>query len=97
MAHAAEGFGLDIEMHGSDIACQHCMAAIRNTNYYENGLVHPKVDIGAPEELYLSGYESGLHAIDGNGCINITEKPGLGVELNWDFIEKHRTGQRTYE
>jgi len=97
VAHAAEGFGLDVEMHGSDIACQHCMAAIRNTNYYENGLLHPKVDVGPPEELYLSGYKSGMHAIDSNGCINITEKPGLGVELNWDFIEKHRTATRTYE
>jgi L-alanine-DL-glutamate epimerase-like enolase superfamily enzyme len=98
VAHAAEGFGIDIEMHGGDIACQHCMAAIRNTNYLEGpGLVHPKVDTEPPADLYLSGYHGGLTAIDGEGCVTITEGPGLGVELNWDFIEKHRTRQRTYE
>lgn len=98
VAHAAEGFGLDIEMHGGNIACQHCMAAIRNTNYLEGPeLTHPKVDTGAPEELYLSGYKGGLEAIDDNGCVNITQGPGLGVDLNWDFIEKHRTNRRTYE
>jgi L-alanine-DL-glutamate epimerase-like enolase superfamily enzyme len=98
VAHAAEGFGIDIEMHGGSIACQHCMAAIRNTNYLEGpGLVHPKVDTEPPEELYLDGYKGGLTSIDGNGCVNITEGPGLGVELNWDFIERHRTGQRKYE
>ncbi|MDH5689351.1 MAG: mandelate racemase, partial [Candidatus Bathyarchaeota archaeon] len=97
VAHAAEGFGLDVEMHGGGIVCQHCMAAIRNTNYLEWGLVHPKIDTWPPEELYLSGYKSGLQAIDRNGCITVPDGPGLGVELNWDFIEKHRTGSRTYK
>jgi L-alanine-DL-glutamate epimerase-like enolase superfamily enzyme len=98
VAHAAEGFGIDIEMHGGNIACQHCMAAIRNTNYLEGpGLVHPKVDTEPPEELYLGGYKGGLASIDSKGCVNITESPGLGVELNWDFIERHRTSQRKYE
>jgi L-alanine-DL-glutamate epimerase-like enolase superfamily enzyme len=96
VAHAAEGFGLDLEMHGGDITCQQCMAAIRNTNFLEWGLVHPKVDTWEPEELYLSGHKQGLNAIDSEGNIKITEAPGLGVELNWDFIEKHRTGIRTY-
>jgi L-alanine-DL-glutamate epimerase-like enolase superfamily enzyme len=97
VAHAAEGFGLDIEMHGGNIACQQCMVAIRNTNYLEGpGLVHPKVDTEAPEELYLSGYRGGLSSAR-NGYIEISEEPGLGVELNWDFIEKHRTQQKTYE
>ena len=73
------------------------MAAIRNTNYLEWGLVHPKIDTWSPEELYLSGYKSGLQAIDSNGCITVPDGPGLAVELNWDFIEKHRTGSRTYK
>ena len=97
VAHAAEGFGLDVEMHGGSIVCQHCMAAIRNTNYLEWGLVHPKIDTWPPEELYLSGYKSGLQAIDSNGCITVPDGPGLGVELNWDFIEKHKTSSRTYK
>ena len=42
LAHAAEGFGLDCEIHAPGPAQRHCMAALRNTNYYELGLVHPK-------------------------------------------------------
>ncbi|HUV95644.1 MAG TPA: enolase C-terminal domain-like protein, partial [Anaerolineae bacterium] len=42
LAHAAEGLGLDIEFHGPGPAQRHCMTSIRNTNYYEMGLVHPK-------------------------------------------------------
>jgi L-alanine-DL-glutamate epimerase-like enolase superfamily enzyme len=97
VAHATEGFGLDIEMHGSNIVCMHCMAAIRNTNYLERGLIHPKVDTDTSKILYLSGYTGGMDTIDSDGNEHITEKPGLGVELNWDFIEKHRTNSRTYE
>ncbi len=98
VAHAAEGFGLDIEMHGGNIACQHCMAAVRNTNYLEGpGLVHPRVDTEPPDDLYLRGYRGGLTSIDREGCVTITDGPGLGVELNWDFIEAHRVSQRRYE
>ena len=42
LAHACEGLGLDIEFHGPGPAQRQCMAAVRNTNYYEMGLVHPK-------------------------------------------------------
>ncbi|MEM2905453.1 MAG: enolase C-terminal domain-like protein [Candidatus Bathyarchaeia archaeon] len=85
VAHAAEGFGLDIELHGGGIACQQCMAAIRNTNYLEWGLVHPKLN---PEFL---------HAVDSKGCIKVPEEPGLGEKHDWDYITKHRTATRTYE
>ncbi len=43
IAHAAEGFGLDCEIHAPGPAHRHCMAALRNTNYYELGLVHPQI------------------------------------------------------
>ena len=43
IAHVPEGFGLDAEIHGCGPAERHCMAAIRNTNYYEMGLLHPKI------------------------------------------------------
>ena len=43
VARAAEGFGLDVEFHGGSIPHRHCVAAIRNTNYYELGLLHPLI------------------------------------------------------
>ena len=42
VAHACEGLGVDIEFHGPGPAVRQCMAAVRNSNYYEMGLLHPK-------------------------------------------------------
>lgn len=90
IAHAAEGFGLDVELHGCGPAERHCMAALRNSNYYEMGLLHPTGVSMAPP--VYKNYRDGLDAIDKNGCVDVPEGPGLGVEYDWDFIMKHRTG-----
>ncbi len=37
IAALAEAHGLDVELHGGGLAHRHCMAAIRNTHYYELG------------------------------------------------------------
>ncbi len=95
VAHAAEGLGLDIEMHGSGPAQRHAMAAARNSNYYEMVWVHPDVPSTAPP-IYKDGYEDGLYAIDSDGCVPVPEGPGLGVEYDWDFIMKHRTDGAEY-
>jgi len=94
VAHAAEGLGIDIELHGAGPAQRHCMASIRNTNYYEMALVHPK----GPATYYpfYLDYHDGLDAIDENGCVYPPEGPGLGVELDWDFIRAHKTSETTY-
>lgn len=92
LAHAAEGLGIDIEIHGPGPAERHCMTAIRNTNYYEMGLVNPKVPQGTFFPFYLN-YRDGLDAIDESGCVYAPEGPGLGVELDWDYINKHKTAE----
>lgn len=93
LAYAAEGLGLDIEMHGPGPAQRHCMTAIRNTNYYEMGLVHRRC-AGTFAPTYLN-YRDGLDAIDDKGCVYAPEGPGLGVELDWDYIRKHTTEHTT--
>ena len=90
IAHACEGFGLDIELHRSGPAERHVMAAVRNCNYYEMALVHPKGIFGHPR-VYKSDYKDGLDAIDKNGCVPVPRGPGLGVEYDWDHINKHTT------
>ena len=90
LAHAAEGLGIDIEFHGTGPAVRHCMTSIRNTNYYEMGLVHPKSP-GVFLPIYLD-YRDGLDAIDKNGCVYAPTGPGLGVHLDWQYIKAHRTG-----
>jgi L-alanine-DL-glutamate epimerase-like enolase superfamily enzyme len=93
-AHVAEGFGVDVEIHAPGPAQRHCMAAIRNANYYELGLVHPKVDTAQPP--VYTNYRDSLNAIDENGHLPVPDGPGLGVEIDWDFVEAHRTGRRSY-
>jgi len=95
LAHAAEGLGIDIEFHGPGPAVRHCMTSIRNTNYYEMGLVHPKVPQGTFFPLYLN-YRDGLDAIDDKGCVYAPEGPGLGATLDWDYIKKHQTAEMKF-
>ncbi len=98
LAHAAEGFGLDCEIHAPGPAHRHCMAAIRNTNYYELGLVHPKV--GGNREgkrVYASDYSDALDAIDARGHVPVPQGPGLGVPIAWDWVAAHEVGKVVYE
>jgi L-alanine-DL-glutamate epimerase-like enolase superfamily enzyme len=96
IAHAAEGFGLDVELNGQGPAQRHLMAAIRNSNYYEMGLLHPKVSPFNPP-VYKGEYRDNMDAIDADGCIPVPRGPGLGVEYDWEFIQEHSTGVTVYE
>ncbi len=94
IAHAAEGFGLDAEVHAPGPAHRHVMASIRNTNYYELGLVHPKVpSLASP--VYVD-YSDALDAVDEEGCVPVPMGPGLGVTIDWEWVEAHRVGVRRY-
>jgi L-alanine-DL-glutamate epimerase-like enolase superfamily enzyme len=96
IAHSAEGFGLDVEIHAPGPAHRHCMAAIRNTNYYELGLVHPLVDANrAP--VYASDYSDALDAVDAKGHVPVPSGPGLGAPVNWDFVRAQQTDEVVYQ
>jgi L-alanine-DL-glutamate epimerase-like enolase superfamily enzyme len=96
IAHMAEGHGLDVEIHSPGPAQRHCMAGTRNANYYEMALVHPDCGNTAPP-VYGGDYEDELDSIDADGTVSVPDKPGLGVEYDWEFIDEHETGGRTYE
>jgi L-alanine-DL-glutamate epimerase-like enolase superfamily enzyme len=97
IAHAAEGFGMDVELHGADPARRHCMAAMRNSNFYELGLVHPKLPQGSGPPIYKSEYADSLDSIDENGCVDVPDGPGLGVEYDWEGVEKNSIGELVIE
>ena len=97
LAHACEALGLDIEFHGPGPAQRQCMAAVRNTNYYEMGLVHPHAQASSDIPLYQDGYRDALDAIDEKGHVPVPQGPGLGVAIDWDWVASHRTGVVTYE
>ena len=90
VAHAAEGFGLDVEFHGGGLAHRHCIAAIRNTNFYELGLIGPNVSNLVSAPIFPIEYRDEIDSIDKNGHVPVPQGPGLGVEMDWDFI-KHNT------
>ena len=96
LAHAAESLGIDIEFHGANPTVRQCMASVRNTNYYEMGLVHPNAQISHPSELYID-YDDSLEAVDSNGHISVPQKPGIGVEINWEWVNANRTNLIIYE
>ena len=83
IAHSAEGFGLDVEVHAPGPAQRHCIAAIRNTNYYELGLVHPRIPSTTPP-VYACDYSDDLQAIDAEGHVPVPRGPGVGVPIDWD-------------
>jgi L-alanine-DL-glutamate epimerase-like enolase superfamily enzyme len=97
LAHACEALGLDIEFHGPGPAQRHCMAAIRNTNYYEMGLLHPKAPASHDPNLYLGDYRDELDAVDENGHVPVPQGPGLGVPINWEWVLRNRTGHLVFD
>jgi len=96
ICHAAEGFGIDCELHGANSAHRHMMCAVRNMNYLEAGLFHPKMSVGkAP--IYLNDYDNELESVGKDGCFEPPRGPGLGLEVDWNFVEKHRTDGVVYD
>jgi L-alanine-DL-glutamate epimerase-like enolase superfamily enzyme len=94
LAHAAESVGMDIEPHGSGPAELHFLAAVKNANYYEVVWVHPVMRDSQPP-IYRNVTITGLDCIDSEGMVDVPSGPGLGIEYDWDRINKHATG--TYE
>ena len=88
IAHAAEGFGMDLELHIAGPAQRHCMAAIRNSNFYEMGLVHPELSNPASIPVYKNDYRDEIDTIDSDGYVTVSEDPGLGVEYDYDYAKK---------
>ncbi|MBV9538013.1 MAG: hypothetical protein JOY70_03655 [Acidisphaera sp.] len=90
VAHMAEALGLDVEVHSAGPAHRHCVAAIRNTNFYELALVGPKSGTSKPP-VYTCGYSDALEDIGKDGQFPVPSGIGLGVTNDWDFVRKNAT------
>lgn len=88
IAHFAEAMGLDVELHGNGPAHRHCMAAIRNTNFYELAMVGPSRG-QAVGTVYACGYSDTLDSVGADGCFAVPEGPGLGVQYDWEFVNRN--------
>ena len=83
IAHLAEAHGLRCEVHCTtmglmDIANLHVSCAIRNCEYFE--LLVPEAPFRFPMKT--------PYPIDANGTAHVPTGPGLGVELDWDAIDR---------
>ena len=81
----AEGFGLNCEIGTAgnsplNIANLHVIGSVQNCAYYEYWMPTEAHQFGLVDEIALS--ESGL--------LEVPSAPGLGVEIDWDWINAHR-------
>nr|WP_321463898.1 enolase C-terminal domain-like protein [uncultured Cohaesibacter sp.] len=84
-AHLAEAHGMNCEPHGSGAASVALCMTVPNCTFYERGLLHPHMDYETPP-AYLNAIADPM---DDEGFIQASERPGLGEDINLDFIKQH--------
>ena len=80
-AHLAESFGVQCEIHTAiyhplELVNLHCCAAIKNSEFFE---------VLVPYEYFNFGLKDSIKVE--NGYAYLPSKPGLGIDLDWDFID----------
>ncbi|MFB6146281.1 MAG: enolase C-terminal domain-like protein [Halobacteriaceae archaeon] len=88
ICHTAETAGMDVEPHVGGPEHLQLASTLRNSHYFEHGLLHPEVGF---EWYNDQGYEGAVEAVDSDGTIDVPDGPGMGVEIDWDFVERRRT------
>lgn len=83
--HVAEAFGMDCEVHGNGAANLAVVGAAKNGRWYERGLLHPFLDYEQPP-AYLNALPDPM---DGEGYVHMPARPGLGEDINFDYIDAH--------
>lgn len=84
--HLYESFGMSVEMHGATIGNLHCMGAMGIPGkYYERGMLHPYLDYEKPKPWFNSIFDP----MDEHGMVSIPQAPGLGYDLNFDYINEN--------
>ncbi|HEY8475787.1 MAG TPA: enolase C-terminal domain-like protein [Chloroflexota bacterium] len=85
MAHLAEAHGMKLEIHHGasplmDWANLHVACAIANCEFFE---------VLVPESKYAYGLQAYPHP-DRDGQVHAPNAPGLGVAIDWDYVNGHR-------
>jgi L-alanine-DL-glutamate epimerase-like enolase superfamily enzyme len=88
ICHTVETAGMDVEPHVGGPEHLHLAATLHNAHYFEHGLLHPEVGF---EWYNDQGYVGELEVIDSDGRIPVPDGPGMGVEIDWDFVEERGT------
>lgn len=88
IAHTAEVFGLSFEVHDgfnalNNVAGLHVAMALPDTQFFELLTPQPTGVYGLAETSY--GVKAPFR-VDGSGNLAAPDRPGLGVELDWDLL-----------
>lgn len=88
-AHLCEAHGVKMEVHGGGPGNLHVLCAMGIPgHYYERGLLHPFIDYEQPAP-WLNELTDPM---DAEGFVHVSQEPGLGWNVNWDYIQSHATG-----
>jgi L-alanine-DL-glutamate epimerase-like enolase superfamily enzyme len=88
IAHLCEAMGVKVASHHGasalmNLANLHTLCGIRNADF---------IEVLVPEENYNYGLKSPLR-VDPEGYMTVPQHPGLGAEMDWDYIKSHTTGE----
>lgn len=84
--HLCESFGVRLEVHGGGAGNLHVLGAMGILGeYYERGLLHPLLDY----DERAPWLKRKIDPLEYDGCVPIPQGPGLGMDVNWDFIREH--------
>ena len=86
IAHLAEAFGMRMEVHGDGIGNLQVLCAMSAPGeFYERGLLHPFVDYDQPAP-WLNKL---VDPMDEHGYVHVSQEPGLGMDINHEYIDAH--------
>lgn len=87
IVHLCESFGMRMEVHGGGPGNLSVLCAMGIPGeFYERGLLHPFIDY-EQKPPYLKSLPDPM---DENGYVHISGEPGLGWDIDFDYIDTHR-------
>lgn len=90
IVHLCESFGIAMEVHGGGPGNLQVLGAMGIPGeYYERGLLHPMLDY----ESQTPWLNDIIDPMDEQGFIRIPQKPGLGMDIDWDYIRENEVKQ----
>ena len=82
-----ESFGVRMEVHGGGPGNLHVLCAMSIPGeFYERGLLHPFIDYETPPP-WLNSLPDPM---DKEGFVHVSQEPGLGWDINFDYIRDNR-------
>lgn len=89
--HLCESFGVRVEVHGGGPGNLQGLCGMGIPGeFYERGLLHPFIDYDQPPP-WLKRMDDPM---DREGYVHVSELPGLGQDIDWEYIRDNTLPQR---